>query len=109
LKEKTIFGSEITTNSRLAKMNMILHGDGHSGVKQLDSLENPVDNKYDIVITNMPFAQKIKESHLYYNGIAKNSGDGVCFVHCFKAAKKGGSMAFVVPEGVLFSKNLSDV
>lgn len=88
LKEKTIFGSEITTNSRLAKMNMILHGDGHSGVEQLDSLENPVDNKYDIVITNMPFSQKMNCSHLYYNGIAKNSGDGVCLLHCFKAVKK---------------------
>ncbi len=90
-------------------MNMILHGDGHSGVNQLDSLENPVDNKYDVVITNMPFSQKTKASHLYCNGIAKNSGDAVCLLHCFKAVKKGGRMAIVVPEGVLFKKELKNI
>jgi type I restriction enzyme M protein len=109
LKEQTVFGSEITTNSRLAKMNMILHGDGHSGVKQLDSLENPIDGKYDVVITNMPFAQKTQSAHLYYNGIAKNSGDGVCLLHCFKSVKKGGRMAVIVPEGVLFRDSLKNV
>lgn len=103
LKEKTIFGSEITTNSRLAKMNMILHGDGHSGVKQLDSLENPIDGKYDIVITNMPFSQKTKFSHLYYNSLSNglNNADGTCLLHCFKAVKKGGRIAVIVPEGFL--------
>lgn len=125
LKEKTIFGREITKNARLGKMNMILHGDGHSGVEQINSLENPVDSKYDVVITNMPFSQKITReiwneekkkyekknniTHLYYNSLAKNSGDGVCILHCFKAVKKGGRMALVVPEGVLFRRELKEV
>ncbi|MFT4967343.1 MAG: type I restriction enzyme M protein [Candidatus Deianiraeaceae bacterium] len=125
LKEKTIFGREITKNARLGKMNMILHGDGHSGVEQINSLENPVERKFDVVITNMPFAQKITRevwneqkkkyekknniSHLYENSLAKNSGDGVCLLHCFKAVKKGGRMALVVPEGVLFRKDLKAV
>lgn len=123
LKEQTIFGNEITTNSRLAKMNMILHGDGHSGIKQLDSLENPIENKYDIVVTNMPFSQKITKkmmkngkeitknviSPLYYNNLAGNSGDGVCLLHCFKSAQKNGRLAIIVPEGVLFRKTLKNV
>lgn len=109
LKENTVFGREITTNARLGKMNMILHGDGHSGVEQIDSLAHPINEKYDVVITNMPFSQKTDFSHLYENNLAKGNGDGVCLLHCFKAVKKGGRMALVVPEGVLFRKELKNV
>lgn len=109
LKQNTVFGREITSNARLAKMNMILHGDGHSGVEKMDSLANPIVNEYDVVITNMPFSQKTIFSHLYENKLAKNSGDGVCVLHCFKAVKKGGRMALVVPEGFLFRENLKAV
>lgn len=109
LKQNTVFGREITSNARLAKMNMILHGDGHSGVEKMDSLANPVNSEFDIVITNMPFSQKTIFSHLYENKLAKNSGDGVCVLHCFKAVKKGGRMALVVPEGFLFRDNLKAV
>lgn len=117
LKESTIFGGEITSNARLCKMNMILQGDGHSGIRQIDSLANPIRRKYDIIITNMPFSQKIvkniwndkKEqfeeknsiSRLYNNNLAKKSGDGVCMLHCFNALKTGGRMAVVVPEGFI--------
>jgi hypothetical protein len=48
-------------------------------------------------------------SHLYENSLAKNSGDGVCILHCFKAVKNGGRMALVVPEGVLFRRELKEV
>nr|QUV75662.1 hypothetical protein [Caulerpa lentillifera] len=117
LKEQTFFGGEITSNARLCKMNMILQGDGHSGINQINSLANPVHNKYDCIITNMPFSQKIVKkiwnekkhqfeeidfiSRLYNNNLGKKSGDGVCMLHCFNALKKGGRMAIVVPEGVL--------
>ncbi len=123
LKHSTLYGGEITTTARIAKMNMILHGDGHSGVKNINSLSNPVDEKYDVVVTNMSFSldivRKFQEngravkvntiSPLYYNGIAKNSGDAVCVLHCLRALKKGGRMALVVPKGFLFRKNLKKV
>lgn len=126
LTHNTIFGREITNNARLAKMNMILHGDGrHNGIEQLDSLDNPLKNQYDVIATNMPFSQKIvKEiydpetkktikktlySHLYQNGLAKNNGDVVCMIHCFEALKDGGRMALIVPEGVLFKQELKNV
>jgi type I restriction enzyme M protein len=120
LKNGSIFGCEITTTARIAKMNMILFGDGHSGVDRKDSLKNPVNQKYDIVLTNPPFSQVITYkdlrgktqndiTKLYENGLAKNSGDGVCLLHCFKSIKKGGRMAIIVSEGVLFRKELSAV
>lgn len=109
LNKNTIFGGELTNNSRLAKMNMILHGDGHSGIKEIDSLANPVDNLYDIVITNIPFSQTTKFSHLYENGLAKNNGDGVCILHCLRSLKKGGRMIVIVPETFLSSADIKDV
>lgn len=127
LRHNTLYGREITTTARIAKMNMILHGDGHSGVQQINSLENPnyikpLTNqqlKFDIIITNMPFSQEITkktikqgktviENHiapLYYNGIAKNNGDAACVLHCLQNLKEGGRMALVVPEGFLFRKD----
>ncbi len=125
LSKETIYGNEITQSARLCKMNMILHGDGHSGIKRRNTLENPVNKLYDCVITNMPFSQKIVNkvfnhetgkvevvntiTGLYENGLAKNNGDGVCLLHCLRAVKKGGRMAIVVPEGVLFKKDLMQV
>lgn len=109
LKQNTFFGGEITTTARIAKMNMILHGDVHSGVKQVDSLKNPIDGEYDIVITNIPFSQTTEFGALYYNGISRKNGDSTCVLHCLRALKEGGRMALVVPEGFLFRKDISRV
>src|SRR3989339_321558 len=109
LKEHTIFGGELTTTARIAKMNMILQGDGHSGVQKINSLAHPRDREFDIVISNIPFSQKHPPTDLYYNGIAKNSGDAVCVLHCLRALKDGGRMALVVPEGFLVKNSLKDV
>jgi type I restriction enzyme M protein len=111
LKKETLYGGEITTNARIAKMNMILYGDGHSGVNQIDSLANPVKELYDLVVTNIPFSQKVTKdiSNLYNNGLAKNNGDAACLLHCFESLKPGGRMAVVVPEGVLFRNDLKKI
>lgn len=120
LKTESIYGTEITATARIAKMNMILYGDGHSGVIRGDSLKNPQNNKYDVVMTNPPFSQKIVYKDLegktrndittlYEDGLAKNSGDGVCLLHCFRSLKKGGRMAIIVPEGFLFRKAEKDI
>ena len=111
LVQNSMFGEEITATARLAEISMILHGGGHSGVRHIDSLENPIDGKYDCIMTNMPFSQKVslETSAGYYDGLAKKSGDGACMLHCFKAVKKGGRMALIVPEGVLFKTVLFTV
>ena len=143
LKHNTLYGREITTTARIAKMNMILHGDGHSGIQQINTLTNPdyiekktIINpktgkeeeteeikKFDVIVTNIPFSQSITRkttknskikientiSPLYYNGIAKNSGDSACVLHCLRALKEGGRMAIVVPEGFLFRKDTANV
>jgi type I restriction enzyme M protein len=116
LKNNSIYGHELTTTAKTAKMNMILQGDGHSGIKQINSLFNPIEKKYDLIITNIPFSQKIVKKVIidgkqhsinevtekYENSLAKNSGDAVCVLHCFRSLKEGKRMALVVPEGFLF-------
>lgn len=135
LREKTIYGNEITNTARIAKMNMILAGDGHSNIFMKDSLANPTyadkimyddegkekrDDKgniqysteytglYDIVITNMPYSQRTKYGNLY--DVPTKNGDSICVQHCMKAinsAAENGRMALVVPEGFLFRKDLA--
>ena len=58
LKNKTVFGREKTSSARIAKMNMILTGDGHTNISQIDSLSSPVREEYDVVLTNYAFSQK---------------------------------------------------
>jgi len=107
LRENTLFGNEITTTARITKMNMILIGDGHSGIQQKNSLKNPIEDKYDIVVTNMPYSQKTEYGSFY--DLPNANGDSICVQHCIKAidkASENGRMALVVPEGFLFRKDL---
>ncbi|WP_341759497.1 N-6 DNA methylase [Candidatus Tisiphia endosymbiont of Ptychoptera albimana] len=96
LRKKTIYGSEITVNARIAKMNMILFGDGHSNIKKQDTLSDYVNQKYDIVITNPPYSQQTRFGSLY--PIQSNNGDAICPLHCFEALKPGGRGCLLVKE-----------
>jgi len=110
LKENTLFGRDATKVSTIAKKNMILHGDGHSNIEEIDSLENPIQKKMDVILTNIPFSLKeVDYTNLYYNGLGKKNGDAVCVLHCLDALEEGGRMAIVVPEGFLFKKELKEV
>lgn len=122
LREKTVYGNEITNTARITKMNMILAGDGHSNIEMKDSLANPIDgtstyadengvvhhNGFDIVLANMPYSQKTKHGNLY--DLPSTNGDSICVQHCMKAinsTSENGRMALVVPEGFLFRKDLT--
>ncbi len=107
LRQNTIFGNEITNTARITKMNMILAGDGHSNIQMKNSLANPIDGKFDVVVTNMPYSQTTEYGSLY--DIPTKNGDSICVQHCIKAIDKtaeNGRIAMVVPEGFLFRKDL---
>ncbi len=106
LKTGTIFGREISSTAKIAKMNMILMGDGHNNIKRIDSLANPVEDEYSVVITNMPFSQKTNYGSLYK--IPTEDANSICIQHCIKAINKcstNGRIGIIVPEKVLFDKN----
>ena len=99
LRMRTVYGTELTKTASIAKMNMILAGDGHNNVIRDDSLAKPVDGKFDIVMTNMPFAQKTRYGDLY--DVPSRRGDVICPQHCFRSLADGGRMAIIVPDGFL--------
>ncbi|MCL2771897.1 MAG: N-6 DNA methylase [Oscillospiraceae bacterium] len=100
IKTESIFGREITSTARIAKMNMILFGDGHTNIIQMDSLEQPVDKEFDIVVSNIPYSQKTDSGGLY--SVPTDNGDSVFIQHMWRAVKDGGTMAAIVPETFLY-------
>lgn len=75
LSYRSIYGTDANPRmARTAKMNMIMHGDGHGGVHHNDGLLNIngiFENRFDVILTNPPFGarvakdQKITEEDKY--------------------------------------------
>ncbi len=77
--QHNLFGVEINEQiARTAKMNMIIHDDGHTNVISADGLLSPEDirertdnygfkgNSFDFIITNPPFGSVIKQTEKAY-------------------------------------------
>lgn len=58
-----IYGTDANPRmARTAKMNMIMHGDGHGGVHHHDGLLNINgiwDGRFDVILTNPPFGSRV--------------------------------------------------
>lgn len=58
-----IYGTDANPRmARTAKMNMIMHGDGHGGVHHHDGLLNVNgiwDGRFDVILTNPPFGSRV--------------------------------------------------
>lgn len=80
--EGNLYGIEINEQiSRAAKMNMIIHDDGHTNVITADGLlrendfERYTDNKgfqynrFNFIITNPPFGSEVRKAEKHYLGI----------------------------------------
>jgi len=109
LKENTVYGSEISSNAKIAKMNMILTGDGHSNIKQQDTLLNPEKEKFDIIITNIPFNLEGTATSLY--SLLNDNGNSQSIQHIINSLNhKSTSRAYViVPESILNNKELKSL
>ena len=77
--EKHLYGIEINEQiSRVAKMNMIIHDDGHTNIVTNDGLKNnkaiEIENRnlnfqdgtFDLIMTNPPFGSSIKADEVNY-------------------------------------------
>ena len=107
IREHSIYGREITSTARIAKMNMILFGDGHTNIQQMDCLSKVVDGKYKIAISNIPYSQDVEYGSLYQYPSKK--GDSIFMQHIWKSIMKGGRMAVVVPDTFLYSKQVKKI
>lgn len=104
-----LFGSEITSAvALLARMNMVLSGDGHANIENVDSLSEQnryiaEDRKFDIVATNIPFDPKtpydIKKNYLKLSNTASDVANFI--EHCVNRCKVGGRVVLIVGKGCL--------
>ncbi len=97
IKTKSVYGVELSKRtSEIAKMNMILAGDGHTNILNESFLEYKKNNKnkYNIALGNMPFGKKINEPS---------------FVEGFiDVVKDGGYSIFIVPSGIIGTTSRKD-
>ena len=100
LENQTVFGREISTTSKIAKMNMIIIGDGHNNIEQMDSLGHPVNGSYDVCLTNYAFSQKTDYGNFY--GFDTLDANPIFLKHIYDSITDKGRCAIIVPDGVLF-------
>lgn len=115
-KVSTYYGQEFnSTTYNLARMNMLLHGISfkHFDIKNADTLENPkhLDLKFDAIVANPPYSAqwsadpKFMEDERFsaYGKLAPKSKADFAFIqHMLFQLADNGTMAVVLPHGVLF-------
>lgn len=113
------YGQELNqTTYNLARMNMTLHDIHFSkfDIKQEDTLENPqhLDKRFEAIVANPPFSAKWNADQLklgderfsQYGKLAPKSKADYAFVqHMIYHLTDNGTMAIVLPHGVLFRGN----
>ena len=103
--------------ARTAKMNMIMHGDGHVGVYLHDGLldvKNVTNGRFDVVLINPPYGVHIDRMAKDENGKAvfgeyktTQSAAELLFVErVINLLKPGGRAGLVLPEGLFTNTNL---
>jgi type I restriction enzyme M protein len=110
------YGQELNrTTYNLARMNMIMH-DVHYAkfdIKQDDTLEHPqhLDKRFEAIVANPPFSANWSANKLFldddrfsqYGRLAPSSKADFAFVqHMIHQLDENGTMAIVLPHGVLF-------
>lgn len=124
--QNNVFGIDINPGMvKTAKMNILMHGDGHSKIFLADSLmdSTKIDqvlkivkakSGFDIAITNPPFGVKINDFNVLKNyklGAEKKSQHiEVLFLErCIQFVKSKGKIAIVLPDGILINSAMKHV
>lgn len=115
-KVDRFFGQEMNnTTYNLARMNMILHDVHYADfdIQQEDTLERPqhMEYKFEAVVANPPFSAKWSANPIHlsderfaqYGKLAPSSKADYAFIqHMIYSLDDNGTMAVVMPHGVLF-------
>lgn len=110
------FGQELNnTTYNLARMNMILHDINYTDfdIKQDDTLENPQhrEERFEAIVANPPFSAQWSANPIHlsderfaqYGKLAPKSKADYAFIqHMVNQLADNGTMAVVMPHGVLF-------
>jgi type I restriction enzyme M protein len=113
----SLYGQELNGLTwSICKMNMILHDITDAQIENEDTLTNPmfVENGYikqfDIVLANPPFSQNYSRANMKFQqrfkyGWTPETGkkaDLMFLQHMIASLKEDGTLATVMPHGVLF-------
>lgn len=107
LKERHLIGVEhVPLVFKLALMNMILHRDGKSQLRNDDSLSNKAQDivkstKYNIVLANPPFGPTKQERKAQFEHHI-NLYEALFIQHIMNALEPGGRAAVILKEGLFF-------
>ncbi len=111
------YGQEMNrTTYNLARMNMLLHDIHYSrfDLRQEDTLTHPLhdlDQRFEAVVANPPFSAKWSANDIFlnddrfsqYGRLAPSSKADFAFIqHMIHHLDENGTMAVIVPHGVLF-------
>ena len=110
------YGQELNrTTYNLARMNMIMHDIHYRkfDIKQEDTLEHPqhIEHRFEAIVANPPFSAQWSANPLHmnddrfsqYGKLAPKSKADFAFVqHMIHHLDDNGTMAIVLPHGVLF-------
>ncbi len=137
--EKNLFGIEINEEiARVAKMNMILHDDGHNNIVSDDALDRFDgirrrtgnngfgEKRFDLILTNPPFGADVKLAERPYladyqlgnredgkgkRRPRKNQSTEILFIErVYQFLKPGtGRAAIVLPDGILTNSSVQYV
>lgn len=131
LRSKAIYGNETkSVSARLARLNMILHGDGHTTILEFNSLDrqsytrsrleirgerqpNPLPTilkagGFDRIMGNPPYggSQAVSDVGARFKPWHKTSKPEANFLQVMMhALAPGGRCGVVMPEGVLFRRD----
>lgn len=99
----------------LARMNMLMHGVRYDkfDIKNDDTLEQPMhlDKRFDAVVANPPFSANWSANELFLNDerfadygklAPKTKADFAFVLHMIHQLNDEGTLAVVVPHGILF-------
>ena len=126
--EKRLFGIEVNDSiARVAKMNMIIHDDGHSNVIGNDALvgfdilyaqhRDFEKETFDLILTNPPFGAVVKKVESPYlddyelgKGNTSQKTEILFLERCFDFLKpETGQLAIILPDGILTNSSLQYV
>ncbi|EME3968594.1 type I restriction-modification system subunit M [Vibrio fluvialis] len=99
----------------LARMNMLMHGVRYDkfDIKNDDTLEHPMhlEKRFDAVVANPPFSANWSANELHLNSerfadygklAPKSKADFAFVLHMIHQLNETGTLAVVVPHGILF-------
>lgn len=114
LQQETFFGQDVDSEmSRLTLMNFFLHGLEESDISRKDTIAGSEDKedlrRYDVVMTNPPFAGKVDKERIKKSLPVKSTKTQILFLgYVIDALKPNGRAGIILPEGTLFGTNKDD-